>query len=209
MARTAGGGLLGWSVMALLALGVAGYSVANALLPELRNGFVAGLVARAPWAAILHMGGGAIALVLGTLQFHRGLRTRRPALHRRLGQGYVLAVLASGLAGLYLATQSQSGLAARFGFGLLALAWLWSTARAYTLARARRFDAHQAWMLRSYALCLAAVTLRLYIPAFLVAGVPFPAAYPAIAWLCWVPNLVLAEWWVLRGEGRTVARAGG
>ena len=204
MART-----LGWWVMALLALGVAGYAVATALVPAARNPFVADLVGRLPVAAGLHMGGGAIALLLGALQFHRGLRTRRPRLHRRLGQGYVLAALASGLAGLFMATQSQAGLAARFGFGLLALAWLWSTARAYVLARARRFEAHEAWMVRSYALCLAAVTLRLYIPAFLVAGVPFPAAYPAIAWLCWVPNLVVAEWWVLRGEGRRAARAAG
>ena len=52
-------------------------------------------------------------------------------------------------------------------------------------------------MLRSYALTLAAVTLRLYMPAFAIAGVGFDAAYPLIAWLCWVPNLVVVEWLVL------------
>jgi len=50
------------------------------------------------------------------------------------------------------------------------------------------------WMIRSYALTLGAVTLRIYIPLFLMQGVPFEQAYPAIAWLAWVPNLIIAEW---------------
>jgi len=30
--------------------------------------------------------------------------------------------------------------------------------------------------------------------ASMAAGVEFSLAYPIIAWLCWVPNLVFAEW---------------
>lgn len=51
-------------------------------------------------------------------------------------------------------------------------------------------------MIRSYTLCLAAVTLRVYLPIAEAAGIPFESAYPAITWLCWVPNLVAAEWLV-------------
>jgi hypothetical protein len=51
-------------------------------------------------------------------------------------------------------------------------------------------------MIRSYALTLAAVTLRLYLPSSQLAGLPFTVAYPAISWLCWVPNLLIAEWFV-------------
>jgi hypothetical protein len=51
-------------------------------------------------------------------------------------------------------------------------------------------------MIRSFALTFAAVTLRLYLPASQIAGMPFPAAYSAIAWLCWVPNLLVAEWFI-------------
>ena len=51
-------------------------------------------------------------------------------------------------------------------------------------------------MVRSYALTLAAVTLRIYLPASQVAGVSFTIAYPVIAWLCWVPNLLLAQWFL-------------
>jgi uncharacterized membrane protein len=193
MART-----LGWYLMALMAVGIAGYALVNLGVADVRNPFVQGLFARLPLAVALHLAGGALALVAGALQFHRGLRTRHPRIHRRIGQAYVVAVLASGLAGLWMAVHSEAGPAANWGFGLLAVCWLWSTVQAWRMARARQFDAHQRWMIRSYALTLAAVTLRLYIPLFLIAGVSFPLAYLAIAWLCWVPNLVIAEWMVIR-----------
>ena len=48
-------------------------------------------------------------------------------------------------------------------------------------------------MVRNFALTFAAVTLRLWLPASIVAGFPFELAYPVIAWLCWLPNLVAAE----------------
>jgi hypothetical protein len=44
------------------------------------------------------------------------------------------------------------------------------------------------------------VTLRLYLPLSGAIGIPFDDAYPAIAWLCWVPNLVVAEWLVIPGR---------
>ena len=66
-------------------------------------------------------------------------------------------------------------------------------------------DAHRAWMLRSYALTLAAVTLRIYIPLSQVAGVEFEAAYQAISWFCWVPNLLIVEWIVLTRNRRPTA----
>ena len=71
------------------------------------------------------------------------------------------------------------------------------------MAKARRFADHERWMVRSFALTFAAVTLRLYIPAGQVLGLDFMAAYRAIAWLCWVPNLVVAELLIVRGGLRT------
>jgi hypothetical protein len=65
-------------------------------------------------------------------------------------------------------------------------------------ARRRRIDLHRAWMLRSYSLTFAAVTLRIWLPLSQVAGLPFLPSYQAIAWLCWVPNLIVVEWFVLR-----------
>ncbi len=56
-------------------------------------------------------------------------------------------------------------------------------------------------MVRNFALTFAAVTLRLYLPASAVVGVEFELAYAAIAWLCWIPNLVFAELLFNRGPG--------
>jgi Predicted membrane protein (DUF2306) len=60
-------------------------------------------------------------------------------------------------------------------------------------------------MIRSYSLTFAAVTLRIYLPVALASGVPFEIAYPAIAWLCWVPNLFVAERALVRCRARAPA----
>lgn len=62
-------------------------------------------------------------------------------------------------------------------------------------------------MVRSYALTLPAVTLRIYLPVSLIAGVHFMVAYPAIAWLCWVPNAIAAEWLIRSGWTGPSSRA--
>ena len=51
-------------------------------------------------------------------------------------------------------------------------------------------------MIRSVALILAGVTLRIQLPVSLIAGIAFDRAYPVITWSCWVPNLLLAEWFL-------------
>ncbi len=55
-----------------------------------------------------------------------------------------------------------------------------------------------AWMLRSYALIFAGVMLRLELPLLTLAFGAFPPAYRAVAWLCWVPNLLIALWFTRR-----------
>lgn len=166
-----------------------------------------------PWTGGLHVLGGAIVLLVGGLQFWRGLRLRRPHLHRYLGRIYLLCVLVGGVAGLMLAPQSDGGLVAHLGFGLLALLWLYSAWQAYRSIRAGNVRAHRAWMIRNYALTFGAVTLRLYLGLLVgLAGVPFEEAYPAVAWLSWVPNLVIVEWYLAAVGDRRLhtdsARAG-
>ncbi len=39
------------------------------------------------------------------------------------------------------------------------------------------------------------VTLRLYLPLASLAGADFVMAYRLASWGCWVPNLIIAEWW--------------
>ena len=59
---------------------------------------------------------------------------------------------------------------------------------------------HRRWMVRSLAMTFAAVTLRIYMPLAGVLGFDLMRAYPAIAWLCWVPNAVLVELYLRMGR---------
>lgn len=189
--------LAGYISLVVLSLAVAGYAVAvygvlpvGALVhPDMRATFAAH-----PVGIYAHVFGSAVALALGPFQFSSALRERRPVLHRRLGRLYLgVGVLVGGLAGLYMAFHAFGGLSARLGFACLAVAWLYSGSRAYRAVRARDFMAHRCWMVRNFALTFAAVTLRLYLPTSVAMGVTVEVAYPAIAWLCWLPNLIAAE----------------
>lgn len=83
-----------------------------------------------------------------------------------------------------------------WGFGLLAVGWLITTFMGIISVRTGRISAHCEWMIRSYALTVAAITLRVYLVAIPVFHLQFELAYPAISWLCWVPNLIYAEMWI-------------
>ncbi len=193
---------ISWFVMTLLAVGVAGYAVVSLLIPDTRTGFVENLFVNTPIAIGLHLGGGAIAIVLGALQFSSKLRTRYLSIHRRIGQVYILSVVVSGCAGFLLAIDSTGGLASHFGFGIMAIVWVSTALVAWHKILDRDIEAHRAWMLRSYAVTLAAVTLRIYLPLSQIAGIPFEEAYPAISWLCWVPNLIFVEWFMIEKTRR-------
>jgi len=158
-----------------------------------------------PWLYV-HAGGAATALLFGAFQFIAALRRRR-GVHRWLGRVYAAGCVSGGVAGLILAFGTAAGPIAAWGFGLLAVTWLYTTVRAWIAARATRFDEHRQWMTRSFALTFAAVTLRLYMALLPVMGVSLLAGYRAIAWLAWVPNLVVAEWYLRlqRGAERRTA----
>lgn len=148
-------------------------------------------------ALYAHIGLAPVALILLPFQFSARPRARRPGLHRWTGRVYGAVILIAGIAGLALAVGSSAGPVAGLGFGLLAVLWLGTTARAVWLAMARRIAEHRVWMIRSAALTFAAVTLRLYLP-LLEAGFGFDTGYLLVAWLCWVPNLIVAEWRIRR-----------
>ncbi len=188
---------LTWSTMTFLAIAVAAYAGIALFVPPFRPPFVQNLFANTPVAVSAHLAGGIVAIIAGAIQLNSRLRARFLSAHRWLGRVYVVAVIVSAVAGFALALDSFGGLVTHFGFGLMAVCWFGTTCNAYRHIRRGDTVAHRAWMLRSYALTLAAVTLRLYLPLSQVAGIEFSAAYPAISWLCWVPNILVVEWFVL------------
>ncbi len=145
-----------------------------------------------PWLGI-HVGAAATALLIGPLQFLSRLRARRRALHRWFGRIYVAACLIGAIAALPLALGASTGPITTAGFGTLAILWVFTTWLAWRYARRRRFAEHRSWMIRSFALTFAAVTLRLYLPIALALPFAFESSYRAISFLCWVPNILVAE----------------
>ena len=188
---------LRWSIVTLFALAVAAYALAALVIPSVRSPVIVARLRVVPFPVFLHLIGGAVAITLGAFQLNHRIRRRNPAVHRWLGRCYVIAVLVAGGAGLYLATMADGGLPSTIGFGLLATLWVGSTTMAYVCIRRGRVDLHRKWMIRSYSLTFAAVTLRIWLPLSVIAGLPFGPSYVAISWLCWVPNLIFVEWFVL------------
>lgn len=161
-----------------------------------------------PWL-VLHVAGAALALLVSPLQLFPRLRGRVPGLHRWLGRLYVLGCTLGGIAGVPLAYGTTAGPIATVGFGALALAWLVTTTLGWLSATRGQLTGHRSWMVRSFSLTYAAVTLRLYLALLPVLPVAFMDGYRAVAFLCWVPNLFIAEVFLRRSRFGVTARRSG
>lgn len=149
-----------------------------------------------PVFSSMHVIGGGIVIVTGGFQFWPSLRRDYINIHRWLGRIYLAFVLIGGVGGLVIAPRSDGGLVAHFGFGMLAVLWLFSGWQAYAAIRRGDVTSHKAWMMRNFSMTFGAVMLRIYLGLFAVSGIPFAEAYPTVAWIAWVPNLILVEWYL-------------
>jgi hypothetical protein len=184
-----------WVVIALLAIFVAVTSFRYFLLPpELAAppNLLQTLIDRRT-VFLLHVGGGMTALLIGFWNFIKASRDRFLNLHRWFGRIYLVGVLTGGIAGFLLSFTAQGGIAGRIGFGMLAVLWIVTAVFAYVRIREYDLESHRRWMIRNYALTFAAVTLRLWLPLLMASGYDFREAYVTVAWLSWVPNLLVAE----------------
>ncbi|MEP2935800.1 MAG: DUF2306 domain-containing protein [Gilvibacter sp.] len=135
---------------------------------------------------------GGFALLIGWLQFNKRFRNKNLKLHRRIGKAYILAVLISGFCSLYIALYATGGIVPQVGFFSLGVVWLTTTYLAYQAIKNGKIERHQKFMIYSYAACFAAVTLRIWLPILSNIFGQFLPAYRIVAWLCWVPNMIVA-----------------
>lgn len=146
-------------------------------------------------AFYFHIIGSSIILLVGFFQFSKRVYNNRP-LHKVLGKIYVFGVLFFAAPGAYVMTLFiNRGRWVFTSFFLQNTLWIIFTLSAWLLVRNGRIDDHVKMMRRSYALAFAAVTLRFYIWLFTVfgSGVGFENNYIIIAFVSWVPNLLLVE----------------
>ena len=153
------------------------------------------LLANALWntAFYTHIILGGIALLIGWLQFSTKLRLTKLSLHRTIGKIYVVAVLMSSVAGIGIGFFATGGLVTSAGFICLGIIWFTTTLLAYTAIRKVQIEQHRRLMIYSYAACFAAVTLRLWLPLLIMLFGDFIIAYSVVAWLSWVPNIIVAN----------------
>jgi uncharacterized membrane protein len=191
-----------FSLMALLSVLVAAYAFA---LP-----FVIGYVPdspiftkfmQSPFIPYTHFFFGGLALLLGPWQFSQRIRDKYLNWHKRSGRVYAVAVFIGALTGFFMAFKAETGLMAQLGFTSLSLLWMLSIVMAVIKVKQGNIEAHRAWMIRCFALTLAAVTLRLQLPIGLgLFQFPFETAYPVISFSCWVPNIIIAQVYLMRKQ---------
>ncbi len=192
-----------WFVFAFLAIGVGLYPLLYvfvggkvALLASKSDELLANVFWQVGFYGHILLGG--IALMIGWVQFSKRMRSRNLNLHRNLGKLYVTAAVISGICGFYIAFNATGGLITTLGFMSLAVVWLFTTLKAYLAIRKGDIQLHQGFMIYSYAACFAAVTLRIWLPLLTLGFGDFNIAYRIVAWLCWVPNIIVAYFWVKR-----------
>lgn len=166
------------------------------------------VIRASPISEHLHRLGGSALVIAGLLQFSPGLRRRRPALHRAIGRVYVALALVAASSGITMAIAHPfGGLAETIPGVLFGVLLIVTTIVALRLAMRRRIAAHRAWMIRSFALVLGPMTIRLvYVPMWMLGGIPERETIAPAFWIGWLVNLGLAELWIRRSRRRPPAR---
>jgi len=149
-----------------------------------------------------HISSSLFVLLLGGVQFSQTLLLKKPKIHRLCGKIYVgLVLFVSAPSGLIMGFYANGGWAAKTSFVIISVLWWYFTFVAYRKAVRRDLASHLAYMFRSYALTLSAITLRMYVlllPA--VIHLHGREMYTLVAWLSWVPNLMIAEVLIRKGK---------
>lgn len=134
-------------------------------------------------------------IAFGWIQFSSFNRKKYSKLHRNFGKLYIIIILLfSGPSGLIMSYYANGGIISQISFIILSILWLLFTYLSFYYAKRLDFKKHQKFAIRSFALTLSAISLRLfkYIIVFLFQ--PFPMdTYRIVSWLGWTFNLVLAE----------------
>jgi hypothetical protein len=162
------------------------------------------------YAFYAHVFTSILVLPAGFTQFTKVFFRR--GLHRKLGMVYILTVLfISAPTGLLMGLHANGGLGAKASFVLLSTVWFITTLLALITAKKKRFIDHGEWMLYSYALTLSAITFRLLALGFDLFDIRVrpQEVYVTIAWLSWVPNILIAHLLIKMGYIKALLRKRG
>lgn len=140
------------------------------------------------------------ALLAGFTQFSAVILKDHSQIHRLVGKIYIYDVLLINVpAAMIMAIYANGLLPTKTAFVILDCLWFWFTYKAVVEIKKGNVAAHKRFMIRSYALTLSAVTLRLWKIIILSFVYIDPLhLYMINAWMGFVPNLLFAEWLIRR-----------
>ena len=151
---------------------------------------------------ITHSLFGAIALFAGVFQLIKSIREKYPRSNIFLRKIYYTSVLVSAISGLHVATYAQGGLVNKVGFFILDIIWICSIIQAINADKKSDMPAFRIWIVRNYALTFAAITLRIWLTLiwsfYHFQPSHFSEIYQTLGFLCWIPNLIILEWFYLK-----------
>ncbi|WP_241330164.1 DUF2306 domain-containing protein [Chryseobacterium arthrosphaerae] len=143
-------------------------------------------------AFFAHIIFGGLALFIGWRQFGESFRNKYIMMHRSIGKIYVVSVLISSVSAIYMGVYANGGVVSAAGFICLGFIWLITTVMGVVSVRKKEMTRHGQFMIYSYACTFAAVTLRLWYPLLKNMTHDPAGSYIVVAWLCWVPNILVA-----------------
>jgi len=141
-----------------------------------------------------HLGGGAVGIVLGTLQFATQRWRRQAWVHRWVGRAYFAGMLVTMLGATALIATSPAPMPIRVAFAATEAAWLVVASIGVVAILRGQIEVHRRWMLRAYLVTLAPVVFRIALYGAVGAGMaPSPNTIAALLWGSWaVPLLAYA-----------------
>ncbi|MGO4533439.1 DUF2306 domain-containing protein [Leifsonia sp. 2MCAF36] len=147
---------------------------------------------------LIHIGAGAVALVLGPINLIVALRRTPGRRHRTIGKIYAVAVSVAATGAIFMSFHAYPGtitggqIIVTSGFFLLGVAWLVTLALAVrAIAVKHDIAAHRFWIIANFSLTFVAVVLRAENAVLLATGT-FETLYPFLPWTSGIPNLVIA-----------------
>lgn len=142
-----------------------------------------------------HVYSSIIIIILGLTQFSKTVQNKFTILHKLSGKAYIILILLiASPSGLIMSFHANGGLLSQISFSVLSILWFVFTLKAYLSIKKRKYLEHRNFMIRSYALTLSAISLRLFKYGIIsVFELPPMDTYKIVSILGWTINLLIAE----------------
>ena len=155
-------------------------------------------------AFYIHITSSIAVIGTGIFQFFPKILRGYPKVHMLIGKIYIGSILLfAAPSGLVIASFANGGLSSKVGFSLQCCVWFAVTYAAWHAIMQQKWEKHIEMMLRSYAVTLAAMSLRTesYALYYFFQTKPIET-YLTVTWLSWVGNLCIVEILIYAGLAR-------